>query len=142
MTTHDRAPRRRLPRRFVVALALVAVGVVGLTAASAARLGVDASGRDGVAAGSANVTSCDAAVDATLAGYGWDAANQRFTANRVTVSNIDAACSGRTVEVAVVNGSGRIVGVGSATVNGTSTAVPVTTLTNPTAVRDIHVVIS
>ncbi|MDM7855428.1 hypothetical protein [Cellulomonas alba] len=142
MTPHRTARLRRLPKAHAASLAVLLVGIGGLAAASAATLSVDASGRDSVAAGSADLVSCDASVTATLGGYAWDAANGRFTANRVVVSDVASACTGRAVAVAVVSASGTVIGVGDATVSGTQTPVTITTLTNPTAAADIHVVIS
>lgn len=141
MTTNDPTPRRRARTRLV-ALALVVVGAGGLAAASAATLEVTGSARDTVAAGSTDLTSCDTSVNATVSGYAWDATKQRFTAGSVVVSNIAGACSGKSLAVAVVDASGTIVAVGDTHVTGTSTTVPIGTLTNPTAAHDIHVVIS
>lgn len=142
MTKHRPTPTRALPKARVASLAVLVVGIGGLAAASAATLTVGASGRDSVAAGSADVTSCDTSVTATLGGYAWDPSHARFTANRVVVSDIAGACAGKSLAVAVVNAGGTIIGVGDATVSGTSMPVTITTLTNPTAAADIHVVIS
>jgi hypothetical protein len=141
MTIENAATRRgRLPRKRAAALALVLLGVAGLTAASAATLRVDASAADGVAAGSANVASCATSVTPQISGYRYTGSG--FVADSVTVA-IVGDCVGRLASVAVADGTGTVVATGSATVAASAATVPLDTpLSQPTSAYTVRVVIS
>ena len=103
----------------------VAIGAAGLLAfvltASAATLGGLNSG--GVGAEDGVVAACDN--DGVTVDYSvtYDAVDARYELTTADVSGIAATCVGQTLEVAVRDGAGTLLGSGSLTVSGATESV-------------------
>ncbi len=85
-------------RKRVVATALIALGVVGITAASASKLGVN-SVKDVASGVSEPIPVCDDEVDAEYVVASDLNANGSFDIASVDVAGIDDKCDGKTVTV-------------------------------------------
>jgi ATP-dependent protease HslVU (ClpYQ) peptidase subunit len=97
----------------------VAIVVGGITAASAATLGLSP---DSVASGGATVEGCDTSVNVDYT-TDYDPTDGAYKVTEVVVSEIDAtACAGQTLDVVVADDKYVALGSGSATVSaGTMT---------------------
>jgi hypothetical protein len=89
------------------------------------------------------VASCDQdGVDAAFGTPTWDATDQQYEVSSVTISGIDANCSGQNVDVALSDDSGTLLDEENATVGGTSQALTLATPVSAEAVSKIAVVIA
>lgn len=118
-------------------LGLAAFGAVVASAASLGGLTSQSIGGD-----TAVVASCDSdgvsiAYDST-----YSATLGAYEVSSVTVSGIDAACTGETIKVTVHDGSNVALGAGSIAVAGTSQAVSISAGADTSAVTGTAVVIS
>lgn len=129
-------------RRKTAAIALAVIGIAGLSLASASQL--DLTGGT-LQAGTTDLTDCQPAgtpvvaemsAGAFVAGTGYEASN-------VSLTGIDAACSGKQIEAVLLDGSGAaLTSSVSATIGGTSASVTVPAGTSAESVGGIAVVIS
>ena len=113
-------------------LALAAMAVAAFGAASAASLGGLSS--TSVGANDVVVAACDS--DGVSIAYttGYNATASKYQVTAVTLSGMDAACSGKTADLTVKGTSGTSLASGSITVSGTSGSI---TLSTPVAAESI-----
>jgi hypothetical protein len=130
-----------MKKRFVIG-ALVLGTVFTTVFGFAATLGVSGSE---LGAGNAAVASCDTDGVSTSYDNAWDAADKRYEVTTVTITGIANTCDGKTLKVALTDGSNVLLGSGSVTIpTDTETSATVSPLSaNPaaSAVLNVHVVI-
>ncbi len=117
-------------------IALLVGGALTVSVAFAADLGTITSGEVGI--GDATVTSCD--TNGVDVAYTVDYIIPNFKITEVTVSGIDAGCSGQTVDV-VLTDNGVEVASGSGTADASGTEVVSVSPWPAVFVDDIHVAI-
>jgi hypothetical protein len=129
---------RRLRRR--TAVLLLGLGAFGIAAASAASLGGLTS--TGLGADNNSVSSCD--TDGVNIAYTntYDSTASLYKVSSVSVSGIDAACSGKSLSVTLSDNTGASIGTGTATVGGTSQVVSVSPTASAKAVVGAAAVIT
>ncbi|MER3397505.1 MAG: hypothetical protein C4316_03040 [Chloroflexota bacterium] len=125
-------------RRLLVSVAVILL-VASVAYAAAASLNVDGGV---VQAGSGSVGQCD--TDGVSVGYHvkYDNNVNDFVVDFVTVSGIASACAGKTVAVQLTKDGSAISGAsGTATVQGSSVQVNLSTPAKAADVNDVHVAI-
>jgi hypothetical protein len=102
---------------------LAGLAITGLIGAAAATLGGIRS--DNLGADAAAVESCNTGGVDVAYTYGYDADSAEYVVTEVTVSDIDTACVGQTIEVTLADVDGEELGDASDTVSGTSVTLTV-----------------
>ena len=133
-------PRRQRRLRRRGAVVLLGLGAFGLAAASAASLGGLTSATLGADNGA--VTSCD--TDGVTLAYtnAYNATSGLYETTTVTVSGMNAACTGKTISITLASASASLGGVSGVAITGTSQAFPLTTAANAKLVTQAAVVIT
>lgn len=120
------------------------VAVFGAVFAMAASLGGITAG--GLGADNAAVSSCETDGVGTSYTTAYDAADSRYEVTKVTVTGLDNACDGKTMQVSVTDSAGASLASGSVTVptDVLATSADVTFTANPSAkaVANVHIVVS
>ena len=98
-----------------------------------------------VGADNTAVASCD--TDGVSSGYAtaWDATDKRYEITSVTVSNVNDACDGQTLDVSLTDSTGAQIGTGTLAIPASAaTAFTVSLSTAPSAklTEGIHVLIA
>ncbi len=133
--TNESRRRRRMTAAIITGVAMF--GVVGASAASLGGVTSNSLGADvGV------VASCD--TNGVTLGYtnGYDAASGAYRTTGVSVSAIDAACNGLTINVTLKNTAGASIGTGSATVAAGAATIALSTPAPAAQVTGAAVVIA
>ena len=133
-------PRRQRRLRRRGAVVLLGLGAFGLAAASAASLGGLTSATLGADNGA--VTSCD--TDGVTLAYTntYNATSGLYETTTVTVSGMNAACTGKNLSITLASASASLGGVSGVAITGTSQAFPLTTAANAKLVTLAGVVIT
>ncbi len=134
------SPRRQRRLRRRSAVVLLGLGAFGLAAASAASLG----GLTSATLGSDNgaVTSCD--TDGVTLAYtnAYNATSGLYETTVVTVSGMNAACTGKNLSLTLASASASLGGVSGVAITGASQAFTLTTPANAKLVTQAAVVIT
>ena len=133
------SPRRQRRLRRRGAVVLLGLGAFGLAAASAASLGGLTSASLGADNGA--VTSCDS--DGVTLAYTntYNATSGKYETTTVTVSGMNAACTGKTLSITLASASASL-GSGGGAVTGVPQAFVLTTTADAKLVTQAAVVIT
>jgi hypothetical protein len=127
-------------KRNLIAVA-VALVVFGGTFAFAASLGGVTTGTVGDSA--TVVASCDTdGVNTSFSAPAWDSVSQHYGVSTLSVSSINAACNGDTIDVTLTDSSGASLGEGTGTVAAGAASVTFPTPVASSSVEGIEVVIA
>lgn len=131
-------PRRRKRMIGAVAAGVLAIGVVGASAASLGGITSDSLGAD-----VGTIASCDTdGVQLKPFTNTYDAALGRYQTSGVTIIGIAAGCNGKSLSITLKDTAGVSLGSATATVAGTTQAVTFAPTVNANAVTGAAVVIS
>jgi hypothetical protein len=129
-------------KRTLIAV-LAGLAVFSGVYAMASSLGGVTSGK--VGADNIAVTSCDTDGVSTAYSPTWDATDKRYEIGTVTVSGVNDACDGQTLNVSVTDTSGAQVGTGTLAIPtsaATSFGVSLSTAASAKLVENVHVLIA
>ncbi len=131
-------PRRRKRMIGAVAAGVLAIGVVGASAASLGGITSDSLGAD-----VGTIASCDTdGVQLKPFTNTYDATLGRYQTSGVTVIGIAAACNGKSMSITLKDSAGASLGAATATIAGVTQAVTFSPTLNANAVVGAAVVIS
>jgi hypothetical protein len=131
------ATKKNNTRKYA-AIALGIVGIAGLSLASAATLNVtENSPLVGVSTGA----ECDDAVTVSYT-TSFDETTGTFAVDSIEVTDVLAACDGKSIEVYVLNNDGDEVGTGSDTISGGGATITPDAAINAASVYQAAVAIS
>jgi hypothetical protein len=128
-------------KRTLIAM-LAGLGVFAAVFAQAASLGGITSNK--VGADNTTIASCDTDGVSTSYATAWDATDKRYEITSVTVSGVNDACDGQTLNVSFTDSTGAQIGSGSLAIpTSAATAHTVTASTAPSAklTEGVHVLI-
>ena len=128
-------------KRILIAVT-VALAVFGGAFAFAASLGgITAAGTVGDSA--AVVASCDTdGVTTSFSAPAWDGGLKHYGVTDLTVSGINAACNGNSIDVTLTDSGGSSLGEATGTVAGTSATLTFSPAVSSSSVEGIEVVIA
>lgn len=128
--------------RVLLAILAGLVIFAGVSALAASLGGITS---DKVGADNTTVASCDTDGVSTSYATAWDATDKRYEVTSVTVSGVNDACDGQTLNVSMTDSTGAQIGSGNVLIPASvATAHTVTMTTAPSAklTEGIHVLIS
>ena len=131
-----------MKKRVLLAMLAGLMVFAGVFALAASLGGITS---DKVGADNTTVASCDTDGVSTSYATAWDATDKRYEVTSVTVSGVNDACDGQTLNVSLTDSTGAQIGSGSLSIpTSAATAHTVTMTTAPSAklTEGIHVLIS
>ena len=131
-----------MKKRVLLAMLAGLMVFAGVFALAASLGGITS---DKVGADNTTVASCDTDGVSTSYATAWDATDKRYEVTSVTVSGVNDACDGQTLNMSLTDSTGAQIGSGSLSIpTSAATAHTVTMTTAPSAklTEGIHVLIS